>query len=259
MDNLDSAALAGIDIVLTRPVGGAAALLRSLRGLGARCINLPMLSIRDCAADVELIAGLADAEQADAIVFASVNAVRACWRLNPHFAPRGRVFAQGPATATALRGHGQTATVPAQGYATEDLLRDDFFKEVGGRRIVRMAGVGGRDLLVQALRNGGAQATAIALYARVPSRLDRRHLNALMQMPDPIVVVTSAESLARLPLAVSVSIAAHLLGRRLLVSSRRLHDEAAALGFTRIAQAHSAASADLRAGLGRLADASRGR
>lgn len=248
-----------VDIVLTRPAGSAQTLARTLRAQGAHCINLPVLSIRPLAATASLLDALTRAEQADALVFASPNAVRYCWRLRADFRPRGLVFAQGPATAAALRRRGQACIVPRHGYTTEDLLQHEFFSDVAGKCIVRLAGIGGRDLLIGALRDRDADATAIALYQRQPARLDRRHHTALAAMTDPVLVVSSAETLALLPDIVDPAMWQRLRAGRLLVSSERLRAAAEHAGFTVICTAASAASADLRAGLSRFPDASQGR
>ena len=260
MDNTASTStLAGMDIVLTRPAGSAVALSARWRAEGARCLNIPLISIRPRADDAALQIALADAERADALVFASPNAARCCLRLRADFRPHGRIFAQGPATAAVLHRHGLAASVPARGFTTEDLLHDDFFADVAGKRVLRLAGTGGRDLLLRSLRERGADAEAIALYRRVPARLDRRHHDALAAMPDPVVLISSAESLALLPPALGVAVWTRLRHCRVLVSSPRLHLAAREAGFQRIHDAASAASADLRAGLAELAEASRGR
>jgi uroporphyrinogen-III synthase len=108
-------------VVLTRPVGSARSMQRSLLRAGARCVNLPLLSIRDLAASDALLAALAGAATADAVVFASPNAVRACYRLHPAFEAPALTFAQGPATARALRRRGVHAILPEQGFTSEDL------------------------------------------------------------------------------------------------------------------------------------------
>jgi uroporphyrinogen-III synthase len=251
--------LAGLDLVLTRPVGAADAMARRWRSEGARCINLPMYSIRVLSASAALTASLRAAMLADALVFASPNAVSACLHHCPDFSPVGRVFAQGPATAKALRRHGIEASAPAQGYTSEDLLADPYFASVAGHRIVRLAGEGGRLLLIETLTRAGALASAIALYRRQPARLDLRHRRALDGLQDPVLVVSSLESLERLPQVLADLGRSDLYASRLLVSSGRLRLRAAALGFARIHEAHSAASADLRAGLEVLAEASRAR
>lgn len=254
-----SAPLHGIDIVLTRPVGAARSLIASLRAAGANCINLPVQSVRRLGVTPALLQDLAAAERADAIVFASPMAVRACYRLHPGFNAHGVVLAQGPATARVLRRHGVEAMVPSQGFTTEDLLQQPFFDRVKGRHVVRLAGQGGRDLLVNTLRASGARADAIALYQRVPARWTRQHRQWLSRLSDPVLVVTSTEALELLPRLLDAEQWERARRWRMLVSSPRLELAARSAGVQRVACAASAASADLRAGLLILAEASRGR
>jgi uroporphyrinogen-III synthase len=246
--------LKGLEVVLTRPVGSAAALLRDLRADGAACANLPLFSVQALAPTPALAASLAMAERADALVFASPNAVRACWRLQPRFRARGVVFAQGPATARALRRRGVAPVVPERGFASEDLLAHAFFAEVAGRHVVRLAGRGGRDLLPRTLAARGARVDVLALYERVPAKWDRRHRDVLDRFADAWFVITSAEGLQQFAERVAAA-----PRRRLLVSSERLHAAAQAAGFARVRVAASAAAADLRAALGECNDAPAGR
>lgn len=251
--------LRGLDILLTRPVGSAPGFIRQLRLEGARALNLPLLSVRVLPDSAERQVALERAESADAVVFASPTAVRACFRLRPAFRARGCVFAQGPATARSLARHGVIATTPTQGYTTEDLLHLPFFQAPKDKRIVRLAGVGGRDLLLTALSALAAEASAIALYERVAARWSVHHRALLGRFDDPVLVISSAESLHELSARLAAAEWAALRHCRLLVSSARLRSAAHEIGFVRVQLAASAASADLRAGLLALANASRGR
>jgi uroporphyrinogen-III synthase len=254
-----STPLRGIHIVLTRPVGSGKSLQLRLGSDGAHCVNLPVLAIRTLVASDALHAALDSAARADALVFASPNAVRACFRLCPQFRPRGLVFAQGPATAQALQRRGLQPIQPEHGFTTEDLLRHPFFAAVAGRRVLRLAGQGGRDLLVNSLRERGCDAAAIALYRRAPARWQKRHRDLIGTLVDPILVVSSAEVLDGLAAHCDGAQWARVRGWRILVSSPRLESAAGQLGFAHVHLARSAASADLRAGLLALTEASLGR
>lgn len=251
--------LRGLDVVLTRPVGSARSLVRRWCSEGARCVNLPLVSIRPLPASHTLQAALAEAEHADAVVFASATAVRACFRLRPTFHAQGLVFAQGPATARALRRYGVEPILPEQGFTSEDLLRHPFFDTVAGKRVVRLAGLGGRDLLLEQLRAQGCSVSAVALYQRMPARWNRHHRQVLEQFSDPILVISSSEGLEILLRLLDAQQLKRVRRWRMLVSSARLEAAARAVGFDRVHRAASAASADLRAGLSTLTKASRGR
>ncbi len=251
--------LSGLDVVLTRPVGSARSMQRSLMAAGARCVNLPVITIRDLPQSPALRTALTTAAGADALVFASPNAVHGCYRLLPRFRARGLVFAQGPATARALRRRGVDAILPDGGYTSEDVLRHNFFGVVAGKRVVRLAGQGGRDLLLSSLRARGCDASAIALYRRVPARWQQRHRDILRAYADPVLVISSAETLEGLRLRLVKVQWERLCGWRMLVSSARLEAAALDAGCAHVHVARSAASADLRAGLMALTEASRGR
>lgn len=251
--------LRGLDVVLTRPVGSARALVRRCCGEGARCVNLPLMSIRALPATCALQAALANAEHADAVVFASATAVRACFRVRPGFHAPALAFAQGPATARALRRCGVEPILPDHGFTSEDLLRHPFFDTATGKRVVRLSGLGGRDWLLDRLRAQGSDASAIALYQRVPARWNRHHHQALGRFADPVLVISSSEGLEVLPRLLDAGQWERVQRWRVLVSSPRLEAAARAAGFKRVHRAASAASADLRAGLLTLAKASRGR
>jgi uroporphyrinogen-III synthase len=169
------------------------------------------------------------------------------------------VFAQGPATARALQRHGVDATLPDRGYTSEDLLSHNFFSAVDGKRVVRLAGQGGRDLLLSSLRARGCDASAIALYQRVPARWQQRHRDILHAYADPVLVISSAETLEGLRLRLVNAQWERLRNWRVLVSSVRLEAAALDAGCAHVHVARSAASADLRAGLMALTEASRGR
>lgn len=245
--------------MLTRPVGSAKALCRRLERDGADCVNLPVLAIRNFPAEEALIGLLASAVHVDAVVFASPTAVRACFRLCPQFRAPGWVFAQGPATARALLRKGLPSIQPEQGYTSEDLLLHPYFDAVAGKRVLRLSGQGGRDLLVSQLRARGCDASVIALYRRVPARWQKRQLDLIDTLVDPILVVTSAEALQVLVQRCVPEQWARIRRWRILVCSSRLEAAAYQQGFRRIHLARSAASADLRAGLLALAEASQGR
>ena len=246
-------------VLLTRPLGEADHLLRLLRGDGWSCRNIPLFALRDLPASAVLQADLRQAERADALVFASPNAVRACFRLRPEFAPTGQLFAQGPATARALRQRGLPCSTPSAGFTTEDLLAHPYFSDIHGRRILRVSGTNGRELLLASLRDRGAQARVLALYARVPVPWTSRHLRCLTASVDALWVVSSKDSVIELRQRLMQPTLQHALHWPLLVSSHRLAEIAHDLGFTRLHTAASAASADLRAGLQALKDRSQSR
>src|SRR5689334_14480526 len=106
------AALEGATVVVTRPAGMSAALVRHLRSLGARALSIPGLSLRPLEHDARAIrkAGFED------WIFTSPAAVRFGAALLPAKRARSRIraYAIGDGTARALASLGLTATIPRE-------------------------------------------------------------------------------------------------------------------------------------------------
>lgn len=240
-------------MVLLLAAQTAGARVAELQMLGATCLNLPVLGIRWLAPTVTRVGALRSAQSADYLVFASPNAVAGCFRLLPGFRPQGRVYAQGPATRAALAAHGIAARLPSAGFTSEDLLEEPDWRELCGRRVVRIAGVGGRALLLQSLVARGADATAIAVYRRTTRALSPSRLAALTALARPVLVISSAESVQALARRLPPTVWQSLRSTPWLVSSPRLAELAAANGSREVWVARSAAWVDLRACLESLA------
>ncbi len=236
-----------------QPAQTAAARVGELQALGAVCLNLPVLATRWLAPTPARLVALQQAQSADDLVFASPNAVVGCLRLLPDFRPQGTVYAQGPATRAALAAQGIDARLPTAGFTSEDLLDAAEWRQPGGRRVVRIAGVGGRALLLESLAARGADTAAIAVYRRVRRALSRSRLAALAALHSPILVISSAESVHALSGRLPAAAWQQLRQRPWLVSSPRLAELAGASGSREVLLARSAAWVDLRASLQFLA------
>ena len=238
------AALEGATVVVTRPSGTSAALMRHLRGLGARALSIPGLSLRPSEHDARAVrkAGFED------WIFTSPAAVRFGRHLLPAQRMRARIraYAIGDGTARALARHGVTATIPHDRADSEGLLALPELKKVRGRRIALVGAPGGRDLIAPTLRRRGARVEAIHVYRRMPPRLTRRHFVALAAAPDPLIaLVSSGEALAHLVALLPPPELARLRAQILVVSSARLAVLAREHAFTQVALARSAAPRDL--------------
>lgn len=237
------AALEGATVVVTRPAGTSAALVRRLRGLGANALSIPGLSLRAAAHAARAVreAGF------EAWIFTSPAAVR----FGAHLLPkRGRAalraYAVGKGTARSLARHGITATIPLDRADSEGLLALPELKRVRGRRIALVGAPGGRELIAPALRRRGAKVEAIHVYRRVAPRLTRRHFDALAAARDPLIaLVSSGEALANLVALLPPEALARLQAQILVVGSARLAAHARDEGFAEIALARSALPRDL--------------
>lgn len=231
-------------VVITRPAGTGSALARKVRRLGGTPLLLPGLALR---AAIDPVAARSDLQRALAdplLIFSSPAAVRYAAALLP-LRTTATVFALGHATARALRRHDIAARVPAR-QDSEGLLADPQLQQLHGCRVGLIGAPGGRGLLRSQLLARGAIPHEVYVYRRLPARLDRRHLDALRQLPPSArVLLSSAESLENLCRQLPPSALGRLLAATAVVSSERLARAAREAGFRQVRQAPSALSADL--------------
>jgi uroporphyrinogen-III synthase len=239
--------LRGRVVVITRPAGTAAALSRRVRAEGGVPLLLPGMALRRVADEAAARNGLHAALADDVLIFSSPAAVRFAVALAP-LRTSATVLAVGQGTARALRRHGiQTPLAPAR-QDSEGLLDHPALQGLQGRRIALIGAPGGRGVLREQLVARGAELRELHVYQRVAPRLDRRHVEPLLQLqPSALVLLSSAEALDNLCGILSPASLTRLLAATAVVSSERLAQAARAAGFARIELAASALSADLLA------------
>jgi uroporphyrinogen-III synthase len=237
--------LHGRIVVITRPAGTAAALARRVRALGGVPLLLPGLALRPAADAATARDALRLALCDELLVFTSPAAVRYAAALLPlHTA--ATVLAVGRGTALMLRRHGVAAPLAPRRQDSEGLLEHSALAELRGRRVALIGAPGGRGVLREQLAARGAQLRELHVYRRVPPRLDRRHVDALLRLPTSAqVLLSSAEALHNLQQALPLPAWTRLCAATAVVSSERLATAARSAGFTRIVIAASAFSADL--------------
>ncbi|MEO8998614.1 MAG: uroporphyrinogen-III synthase [Rhodanobacter sp.] len=242
---VDSEDLHGRIVVITRPAGTAAALARRVRALGGVPMLLPGLALRGMTDAVAARAGLHAALRDELLVFTSPAAVRHAAALAP-LQTAATMLAVGQGTARALRRYGVDAPLAPSRQDSEGLLEHPALQDLRGRRVALIGAPGGRGVLREQLAARGAQLRELHVYRRVPARLDRRHGDALLQLPaSACVLLSSAEALQNLQQLLSPPAWARLCAATAVVSSERLLAAARIAGFSRIALAASALSADL--------------
>lgn len=235
--------LHGRVVVITRPVGTAAAMVRSVRACGGVPLLLPGLSLR-AADDPALPAQMRAALKDELLVFTSPAAVRFAAMLAP-LRTQALVLAVGQGTAQALRRLGVSAQAPSR-QDSDGLLELPVLQDLRGRRVALIGAPGGRGLLRGQLAARGARLCELQVYRRVPPRLDRRHAEALRALPRSVrVLLSSAEALHNLTTLLPVAALARLCAGVAVASSEQLARAAREAGFTRIVQAKSALAADL--------------
>jgi uroporphyrinogen-III synthase len=195
-------------------------LCRLLEAAGASSYRLPAIDIRPSGSREALRASIGRLQDFDVIIFQSANAVRYGSALLEQQRDLN-LAAVGPATLRALNQAGYRVPIlPTEGFDSEGLLAHPRLKNLRGQRVLIVRGVGGRELLEQALEERGAAVTACAVYERHPSKPDDVTLAAVgnLLQAGALHVIT----------ATSLEIAASLLSMRaanpaLLEPLARLH------------------------------------
>jgi uroporphyrinogen-III synthase len=180
-------------ILVTRSEPGAGQLVDALIGAGFAAIALPALDI-EAVSEPPNRHALQQLDRFALAIFVSIHAVEfgmpmieAVWSA----APRGPTWvAVGDATAAALARRGIIALVPAE-QSSDGILALPQTAAVAGRRVLIVAGEGGRPDLQQALIRRGAMVERLAVYRRVP----RRGCSELAGLRDHLaaVVISSAD------------------------------------------------------------------
>ena len=167
--------LAGVRILITRPVMPASRTAQRLAGLGATPFVFPTTIIEPPADAAPLNAALAKISDYYAAIFVSPSAAEMT------LAPLGslpkklpaalRVFAPGPGTVEALNLRGVAdVEMPDTSFDSEGLLALPSLQAsvIKGKRIVIFRGNDGRELLREVLVKRGAVVDAITAYRRRP-------------------------------------------------------------------------------------------
>lgn len=239
--------LAGVRIVITRPAGTAAPLLRAVGSLGGEPLLLPGASLRPPIDAGAARAALRAALGCDLAIFTSPAAVRFARRLAP-LRSQAVVLAPGAGTRRALQRAGIAGVHAPSREDSEGLLGLGMLQDVRGRRIGIIGAAGGRGLLPDELARRGATILHAHVYRRLPARLDRRHRDALLgngRRRNAYVLLSSAEALANILAALPDDARRALLAGTAVVSSARLADAARRAGFAHALRADSAATVNL--------------
>lgn len=218
---------------------------RKIRARGGVPLLLPGLSLRGMAEPIVARAALHKGLAASVLIFSSPAAVRFAAALCP-LHTLANVFALGQGTARALFQQGiRTAIVPAR-HDSEGLLDHPALADLTGRQVALIGAPGGRGLLRETLLARGAHLQELHVYRRVGPRLDRRHIDAVRQLPASArILLSSAEALDNLCRLLPADALVQLRHATAVVSSARLALAARAAGFDHIIEASSALSDDL--------------
>jgi len=199
----DNKQLAGLNILVTRPLHQSTALAASIRSLGGNPIVLPTLEIADVADLSPLYEIIDRLNEFDWAIFVSPNAVN---KAMPLITARSvlpshlRIAAVGKGTADSLMQYGiGDVLIPKDKFDSEALLECKEFDEMAGKRVVIFRGLGGRQLLGNTLKQRGAAVEYAECYVRKKPMIDTASLLSVWSQGQlHAVVVTSSEGLHNL-------------------------------------------------------------
>ncbi|MDB5812014.1 MAG: uroporphyrinogen synthase [Betaproteobacteria bacterium] len=194
--------LAGRGIVVTRPAHQAMKLADLLREAGARPIPFPVIEIADLD-DPRPFAALIDRlDEFDLAIFVSPNAVGRAMTLitSRRELPRGLTYAAvGSGSVRQLKKFGVTDVIAPARFDSEALLALPAMAGVAGKRIAIFRGVGGREVLGEALTARGAHVEYAECYRRACPSTDPAPLFAAWDAGQlDAITVTSSEGLHNL-------------------------------------------------------------
>jgi uroporphyrinogen-III synthase len=243
----DGRALGGCTVIITRPAGTGDALARQVRRLGGTAVLLPGLSLRAAPDAAAALGQWQQGLQDDVLIFTSPAAVRYAFALAPCVTDAA-VIAVGKATARALHRHGIDAQTPAARQDSEGVLDLPSLQQLTDKRVALVTAPGGRGLLQQQLVARGASLREVHVYGRGAPRLNRRHFDAVLRLPETAcVLLSSGEAIQQLMARLPGEAWQRLCQATAVVSSERMAEQAKAAGFKRLHVAASAGQADLLA------------
>lgn len=202
---------------------------------GAAITQLPLLEIVPLPPSAANRDWLLHLDRYDLVFFVSTNAARigldtiSQWW--PQYPAHIRNFAVGPGTAAVLEEWGLSASYPDERMTSEAMLALPALHNISGKKALIVRGAGGREIIAEGLRAGGASVDYAELYERRVPRHDPAWLRQLLQHEWPAaVVISSGEALDNLK-ALLEPLSAHWRELPLAVSSPRLAEHAMLAGF----------------------------
>ena len=197
--------LAGLRVMVTRPIEPGDALTELLREAGAEVIAQPAIRISPPPDWQPVDAALAHLHEYDWLVFSSANGVRYLFdrlrqcNIRPLWYPL--LAAMGPGTAEELMRYGRRADLVPTQFRAESLA-DALTPEAAGKRFLLARASRGRELLAERLTAAGAVVEQIVVYSSDDVEQPDPKVAAMLHAGqiDWITVTSSAiaRSLARL-------------------------------------------------------------
>jgi uroporphyrinogen-III synthase len=196
--------LAGTRILVGRARHQAGSLSMSLRGLGARVIEIPFIEICKPQSLAPMDAALKSLKNYDWLILTSANGVEAMWnrlrrlRITRRHLKHLQIAAIGPATKRAIVKHGLKVKMVPEEYVAESVVKG-LKDKVNGKRVLLVRAKVARDVIPDSLREAGAQVDVVEAYETVVPEKSKTRLRALMKKKDerPHVVTFTSSSTVR--------------------------------------------------------------
>jgi uroporphyrinogen-III synthase len=161
--------LTGIGIAITRPADQAKKLAALISDAGGTPILFPLIAVTPLKDYHQFEAVISHIETYDLAIFISSNAVQnGMPRLIKQGIPSNLKFAAiGPVTASELESFGvKNVLSPKDRFDSESLLALPEMMDISNKKVMIVRGVGGRDVLAEALIARGAQVGFAECYQR---------------------------------------------------------------------------------------------
>ena len=187
--------LRGAGVLVTRPARQAGGFAQRIAAIGGSPVIFPAIAIVAPDDTAALARAHAELDRYDIAIFVSANAVEYGATDRTRWPPALATFAPGPGTAEALAAVGiERVRIPATTLDSEGLLALPELRDVAGKRVVVFRGDGGRELVVDTLRERGAHVDTIACYRRAAPQSGAKGLDdAFEQSRIDAVTITSSE------------------------------------------------------------------
>jgi len=237
---MQTGALSGQTIVITRPVDQAKKLASLITQAGGEPVLFPLIAISPLNDYRQFDAVISELNQYDWAIFISSNAVQNGMprMVKLGIPPTLKFAAIGPVTAQELQQFGvKEVLIPEGRFDSESLLLLPDMHAIKGKKVMIVRGIGGREVLADTLKVRGAQVTFAECYQRVNPQTDCQYLTTLWaQKKLHGIVVTSSEAMRHLlDLAGNESWLKHIT---IYVNHTRIAEQALAMDLNlRVAEA----------------------
>lgn len=222
-------------VLVTRPEKQSASLRAELARRGYSVINLPLIEIKG------IPPTLTD-ENFTLVIFTSRNAVQFAAD-NPSlkflFSKTTNLSyaAIGNATKDELKKNRISKIITGHhDFTSEELLQNEAFADVDGKKILIVKGVSGRTYLGDTLKERGAEVRYIEVYQRKPISYGNEFLNQKITNRFNLGLITSTEILDQYIKLLS-PVQKNLFSIPLIVGSQRISQQALSKGFSQVIQA----------------------